>query len=171
MILNLGSGATRLEGCVNVDLLEGSDVVLDILQLGTRFEKNSVERVFLFHTIEHIPESKHHTLVSQIWDVLVPGGKFVCSYPEFKICAKHYIDNYKGLREFWKATIYGRQAHPGDFHVTLMDTPFFVDYLRQEGFVDITFCPERQESYNTVVKAYKGKRLRTKEEIYREQLF
>lgn len=170
-ILNLGCGTNKIKGCVNVDKLEGSDVVLDILDLKTKFEDESADKIYLFHVIEHIPEYKHHSLISQIWNVLKPEGKLVIAYPEFVKCAKNYIENYKGARDFWKATIFGRQLHPGDFHVSLMDTTFFKDFLEQEGFKIFWIGSELGEDYNTVIKCEKAKRPITKEELYKKVLF
>jgi hypothetical protein len=60
------------------------------------------------------------------------------------------------MREFWEATIYGRQSQPADFHVSLMYTPEFIDLLQSSGFKDISYAPEDGEEWNTIVLAHRG---------------
>lgn len=172
-ILNLGCGVNKIDGCVNVDKLPDAkaDVEADILELSKHFENESVDTIYLFHVIEHIPDRKHHTLISQIWDVLKPGGRFIVSYPEFKTIAQYYAENKWGMRDFWRMALYGRQDHEWDYHVALMDTPFFKTYLEEEGFVDFEVGCEYAETYNTVIKCAKGQRYLNKEQLYKKTLF
>lgn len=172
MKLNLGCGSNKITGAINVDLEPSCnpDVIANFI-VSIPFRDESIEKVFLFHTIEHIPEHKHHTIFSEIWRVLKMGGTLLVSYPEFIKCAKNFIDNYKGMRTFWKATIYGRQLYRSDFHVALMYTPEFTEYLEQEGFEILAVRPEAREDYNTVVMAKKiEKKFFGKEELQRRLL-
>lgn len=135
------------------------------------FNECTFEKIYLFHTIEHIPERKFHKVFSEIWRVLTFGGLVYISYPEFSRCAMNYISNYRGMREFWKATIYGRQLYPTDFHCTLMDTPFFTQYLTEEGFSIKASFPEPIENFNSVVVAAKGVKPLTFEAVVGQSLF
>lgn len=169
MTLNLACGTNRIKGCINVDKFTNADVKCDIANLP--FKDESVDCVYLFHAIEHFEELKQIDLLKHIWLKLKPDGKLVISYPEFIKCAENYINNYKGMRDFWRATIYGRQLHPGDYHFTLMDSRFFRDLLGQLGYKNITVMPEPMENYNTVVKCQKGSLPITQEQLYRNVIW
>ena len=155
---NLGCGSNKLPGCINVDINpeNNPDIVADFRQpFPSDFEP--ADRVFLFHTIEHI-EAKHHLSVYlQAHRLLKSGGLFVLSYPEFAICADRFIKNYKGQRDFYRATLYGRQLFPADYHVTPMDTQEVVASLLACGFTSIEVKQEPvPNEFNTIVKCVKG---------------
>jgi predicted SAM-dependent methyltransferase len=152
--LNLGCGSNKINGCVNIDAEANTspDLLLNFCTHSLPYHNHTVDVIYLFHTIEHIPEKHHPFLISECWRVLKPGGLFYVSYPEFTKCAQNYIDNKRGMREFWKATIYGRQLWPTDTHITLMDTTEFLGFLRDAGF-DAVAKPEPQEDYNTIIRA------------------
>lgn len=168
-ILNCGCGVHKLPDCINVDLQGKPDIRADILRLPIK--SDSVDKIYLFHTIEHIEKIKHFDLFFEFRRVLREGGEVIVSYPEFTICAKFFIDNYKGMREFWEKTIYGRQSTPDDFHVSLMYTPWFKNFLRDVGFDNIREFLEPGQECNTVVKCKKGEKPLTKVERYKRDFF
>lgn len=172
MKLNLGCGTSKLPGFVNcdADAALNPDVVVDLLK-PLPFENESVDLIVMAHAIEHISEWYQQTLLFEFNRVLKSGGELVLTYPEFKKCAQNYIDNFQGKRDFWKATIYGRQLTEWDKHVTLMDTDVFKETLREHGFVEIQSAPEKHEAYNTVLRAKKGTRLISYEEAVVQEFF
>lgn len=176
MKLNLGCGKTKLDGCINIDVEATCepDLVLDFVSSPLPYEDNSVERVYLFHVIEHIPEKRHHDILSEIRRVLSPEGIFYCAYPEFKICSQNYLSNYQGRKEFWKATIFGLQRYQSDFHVALMDSDVFRKTLELVGFEVIDISPESPailEGHNTVVKAKKAEPMLNYEDVIKKEIF
>lgn len=78
------------------------------------------------------------------------------SFPEFRIVAQYWIENYKGSREFWRDTIYGRQENIYDFHVVPMETEDVREKLIEAGFDKIEIAQEVPEQFNTIVKATRG---------------
>ena len=154
MKLNLGCGSEKLEGYINVDCNKelGPDLLCDFTKDGLPYANGSVEQVVLFHTIEHIQKSFHLQLLLEIRRVLCPDGTFLISYPEFTRCYENWRTNHRGKREFWEATIFGRQSSPSDYHVCIMDTPEFSYTLRSAGFRILHCIPEVSEPYNTVIK-------------------
>ncbi len=172
LTLNLACGDNKIPGCVNIDAFPGCkpDLVADITKK-LPYDDEVVDKIYLFHAIEHIPEALHEQVLTEFYRILKPGGILVMSYPEFRVCAHYWAINHRGLKDFWKATIYGRQAHPGDFHVTLMDTPAFVDRLKVYGFEVFETRAESGEEYNSVVKARKGRPLMTYEDVLRREIF
>jgi SAM-dependent methyltransferase len=168
LILNLGCGSNKIEGAVNVDIETSCkpDLIHNFTHVPLPYGEGSVDRVYLFHVIEHIPKKLHRFVLSEISRVLKPGGEFYVSYPEFIECAKRYIENTEAKRDFWEATLYGRQLYESDFHVALMFTPHFLESLREFGFSRVIAHPEPEE-YNTVVFAVRANgKVQTIEENY-----
>jgi hypothetical protein len=153
--LNLGCGYEKLNGYVNIDCNEAvaPDVVLDFTTESFPYANGSVQQVVMFHTIEHIQKKFHLGLLLEIRRVLQPEGTLLLSYPEFSKIAENWKTNYLGKREFWEATIYGRQSSPSDFHVSLMDSKQFSCVLISAGYHILHCIPEVDEPYNTVLKA------------------
>jgi hypothetical protein len=57
--LNLGSGAKRIEGFLNVDYSEECkpDVVMDLEEVPWQFEDNSVSHIVMSHVMEHLGQT------------------------------------------------------------------------------------------------------------------
>lgn len=170
--LNIGCGHNRIEGYINIDILNlpNVDQVLDIRHTLLPFGDNSIDEILLFHTIEHIEEKYHKDIFKEFHRVLEPEGSLFISYPEFKVCAQYYIDNHRGMADFWKATIYGLQRTHGDYHVSLMDTEALIELLQDCGFYEIAYMPEKHEEWNTVLCAQKKASLITPDEVYENNL-
>lgn len=173
MKLNIGCGETKLDGFINIDLEESvkPDLVLDLRKQPFPYEKDSVELIQCIHNLEHIELKYWPTILSEFFRVLKPEGKLYLAYPEFEICAKNFIENHLGMREFWRATLYGRQLYPGDYHVVPMRTAEVLTYLEEAGFHEFNYGPEPRELYNTFIIAHKGKLFDTKEDVLKRELF
>lgn len=159
LILNLGCGTTKIDGAVNVDVEPSTkpDIVCNFTEQPLPYGNDEVDKIYLFHTIEHIVKPKQARLLYEFNRVLKVGGELYISYPEFIECAKRFIDNTGGKREFWERTIYGRQLYPADYHVALMYTPYFIEFLREAGFTNVKATSEPvPNEYNTIVYATKG---------------
>jgi SAM-dependent methyltransferase len=160
-ILNLGCGTRPLKDTdsreyVNIDIIppppdcDATYIERNILTIPWP-DLGRFDRVLFFHCIEHIPEELHHKLLIGIRSQLKKDGELAIVYPEFTKCATNYIKNYKGMREFWKDTIYGRGLTEWDRHKTLMDTNFFKFVLRDCGLPSYKIYPERNDPWYTVV--------------------
>lgn len=79
MRINLGASQTKLDGFVNIDVVSGCDLQLDLDTQPFPFESDSVECVFSFHTIEHL--DNYLFALGEIWRVLKHGGRFLLSVP------------------------------------------------------------------------------------------
>lgn len=167
MILNIGCGTTKISGAWNIDSspLVGADEVVDIKKFPWALDSNHYEKIYFFHCIEHIEKRLWPAILHEMWRVLLPEGQLVISYPNAEIIFRHWLDNYQGKRNFWEKTIYGRQAYPGDYHVSAVYTPELLETLRDSGFKDGLSYPEPQQEFNTVIKCYKGLKLPTYEEL------
>ncbi len=75
--LNLGCGYALQSGYVNIDNRAevNPDLVCDVLE-GLPYDDNSVDEVRAFDFLEHIPIGQVVNVISEIWRVLKPGGRF-----------------------------------------------------------------------------------------------
>jgi predicted SAM-dependent methyltransferase len=155
--LNLGCGSNKIPGCVNIDIEESNnpDLVADFTK-ALPYDTSSVDAVYMFHVIEHVKKALHEAIFYEVARVLKPDCFFYLSYPEFLTCVKCYQENLYGKRDFWEATIYGRQLYPADTHVALMDTKYVTTKLTRVGFKDLVVASEPDEFWNTTIKAKKG---------------
>lgn len=171
-ILNIGCGNNKIKGCINSDMEVSlrPDVIFDV-KPSIPFKNESIDKIYFSHAIEHIEELHHEFILKEMYRVLVPGGKLFVSYPEFTKVAKNYIENHRGMQEFWKHTVYGLQRYKSDYHVALMDSRYFVPLLKEVDFENIICKPEPDENYNTFILATKGKPMMTYEEVLKEEVF
>lgn len=183
MKLNYGCGEKHFEGFINIDLVDCEidigednkfkvkpDLILDILKEDFPYKDNSVDAVYCLHNIEHIEMKKWGRLFEEFHRVLIPDGQLVLAYPEFEICAKYFLANYNGLKDFWRNTLYGRQLHKGDFHLSPCVSKDVVLRLQQYGFKDVIYGPEPAAEYYTILKCAKGK-LILREDIIGQEIF
>ena len=87
--LNLGSGGKKMEGAINVDsneLLE-PDLVADIRDIASHFGPESVDEIFLFHTLEHLSQKDGANLLQDCFNILNKGGVIVIECPDIMKCA------------------------------------------------------------------------------------
>lgn len=155
--LNLCCGKNKLPDCDNVDF--NGDFSPDLcFDIRSRFplESQTYDEVYLFHSIEHVEGKYHRAIFAEVHRVLKQGGVFYVSYPEFKHIAQFWIDNYKGMRDFWKDTIYGRQETLLDFHVYPMDSAEVMEQLREIGFIGIEYKTESPDVFNSIVRCNAG---------------
>lgn len=172
MKLNIGCGETKLEGFINIDMEPSAmpDLIVDIRTGKLPYEDNSVEEIYCIHNIEHIEYRLQRQVLTEMWRVLEKDGKLILAYPEFEKCAENFIKNYKGMKDFFRATLYGLQRYQGDYHVTPMVTSDLIDSLLSIGFTSIQHTPEIEEPYNTFLVCHKGIHM-DREVILNESVF
>lgn len=170
--LNLGSGDIKIEGVESHDINKDFNCEHSFdLKLGPwPLETDSYNEVYLFHCIEHIEKKHHKFILSEIHRILVPGGLFICSYPEFEIILQNWLENAGGQKGFWEANIYGLQRSPSDYHVAAMDSMEFKDLLFLIGFKDVRVAAEIANHHNTVVHCLKGEPMKSYENVVFEDV-
>lgn len=168
---NFGCGTNKIKGFINVDCNKDvkPDVVMD-LKKSLPIKDGVVDQIVLYHTIEHIAKCYHLSLLLEFWRILKPKGKLTISYPEFEKIAQNWINNFKGQREFWEATIYGRQTSSSDFHVSLMDSKEFAVVLRSLGFFGVRHFTET-EPFNSIISCVKGASKKDYSDVIKEEIF
>ena len=168
--LNLGCGSNKIPGYIGVDVEKSCkpDLLHDFIKEPLPFKPCSIDEVVMFHVIEHLPKHVHTQVLLEIFRVLKLGKKIYITYPNFWECATRWKENQGGQKDFWHATMFGRQLYPSDFHVSAMD-PDELDFkLREIGFTSVLSKPERDEPYNSITVAVRGPQLLMQN--YEEQL-
>lgn len=170
--LNLGCGDNKMDGYVNIDVEPNCkpDLLWDFVTKPLPYEDDIVDEVVLFHCIEHIRKFLHPRILTHIRRVLKPEGLLLVSYPEFERCVENWKSNYRGQKDFWEKTIFGRQLFPSDHHVCIMHTPDFTKLLRSQGFTKILVRPEVEEPHNTIVKSIKNSLFTTYEKLIEQDM-
>lgn len=170
--LNLACGSSKIDGYINIDVEPSCkpDLVRDFVKDGLPYKDNTVAEVLLFHAIEHIQKRLHKQILGEIFRVLRPGGRFLISYPEFLKCVDNWKKNYRGMKDFWEATIHGRQLYPSDYHICIMHTDDFKLVLKECGFGNIEIKPEPSEPFNTMICAVKGTKFIPYEEMLKQDM-
>ena len=95
--LNLGASSTYIPGFVNIDISPKADIVLDLGKDRLPFADNSVEVVFSYHTLEHIPD--YLFALSEIFRVLKHGGRLLVGVPyvtltEYNLVNPYHLHNF-----------------------------------------------------------------------------
>jgi predicted SAM-dependent methyltransferase len=93
MKLNIGSHNVRVDGFLNVDILDlpGVDIVCDITKIPwtvkgvapqEKFEDDSVDEILMVEVLEHISFHDTAKVLAEIYRVLKPGGKLHIQLPD-----------------------------------------------------------------------------------------
>jgi predicted SAM-dependent methyltransferase len=154
--LNIGCGINKLVDFINIDC--DSDLNPDLVHKLPKplpYEGNSCDLIVMYHTIEHIEKRYHTYILLELWRLIKPDGLIIITYPNFLRCVEHWKNNHKGMRVFWEAAIYGRQASSSDYHVCIMDDEEFSRTVVNCGFEIIKIVPEEDQPFNTIMKLKK----------------
>jgi predicted SAM-dependent methyltransferase len=139
--LHLGSGANRLPGQVNIDLLGmGSDLAWD-LRRRLPFPDACAQAAWLEHVIQEFPLADALALLEECHRVLRPGGTIRVGVPDLG----RYIRSYTGDRELIEQVHPNRPtsllavAEVAQFHGnrSAYDAETLVMLLEGAGFVDV----------------------------------
>ena len=170
--VNLGCGVSKWPNFINVDVDRNlnPDVICDIRFHKLPIEAGTITEVWCCHTLEHIQKNYWPSIFFEVNRVLVNGGLFYLTYPEFTKCYEFWLSNHLGKRDYWEACIYGRQASFADFHVSICHTPTLKLVLKDFGFGEIQSCTELEPQY-TALKGIKMNNTITPEDKLRESIF
>lgn len=171
--LNIGCGMNKIPGYINIDANGdlNPDLTLDIRK-GLPYQDNSVSEIVMYHTIEHIAKPFHRPLLEMLFRIIKLDGWLYLAYPEFEKIARNWLENTKSTREWWEATIYGRQLDDWDTHRAAMNSRELKITLESIGFVNVEYRPEPEPNeFNTVIRGQKGQTHPTYEDILRDTVW
>lgn len=125
--INLGSGRTIKKGFLNIDLLPGADLTLD-LRNPLPFESNSCELIFSEHFFEHVQYPGPVTsLFKECHRILKPGGILKFSVPDTEWPLKAYATGPDA--DYFRACL-EHNWHPSDCQTMIEHINF---HFRQNG--------------------------------------
>lgn len=143
--LEIGSGPSRRNGWITLDLCRKCDVYWD-LSRGIPFPDNSFSLIYSSHVLEHFPYKDLKVLLNEIYRVLKPGGVMSTCVPDASI----YIDMYNKKRidselylEYKPAYISERPMDALNYlfymagqHKHMFDIDNMLYYLSEAGFIN-----------------------------------
>ncbi len=91
LFLNIGCGARKLPGFINIDREPGADLELDVT-LGLPFPNSTVQGIFSEHFIEHLTRPQAIAFLRECRRVLCPGGVVRVATPDLE----QVIGDYQG---------------------------------------------------------------------------
>jgi SAM-dependent methyltransferase len=106
--VNIGAGQTRIPGFINVDISNKADISLDVGKDPLPFADSSVDVIFSYHTLEHIPD--YLFALSEIHRVLKHGGRFLVGLPYVTLTKYHLVNPYH-LHNFNEYSFYFFDVH------------------------------------------------------------
>lgn len=132
--LNIGAGATVIEGYTAIDRKLGTEA------FPLAYPDNSVGDIRASHILEHLSWRDVPAALEEWKRVLKPGGRLRVAVPDVeKLLAARTTD------KLWAYKLMGGQIDENDFHKSAFDEPRLIAYLRQAGLTNIN----RWESPNT----------------------
>jgi SAM-dependent methyltransferase len=90
--LNIGAGVTYIPGFINIDFDQKADISIDLGKDKLPFETSSIDLIFSYHTLEHIPD--YLFALSEIYRVLKPGGIFLLGVPYVTLTKYNLVNPY-----------------------------------------------------------------------------
>lgn len=129
--LNLGCGATRIEGFRNLDIKEGF-----IAYPLHGYASGTVDEVRASHVLEHFPRHEVGAVVKEWTRVLKPGGKLKIAVPDFDYIIKAYSNGHRD-DPLLEAYLFGGQVDADDYHKAFFNEDKLSQLLIQAGLVDV----------------------------------
>lgn len=157
MKLHLGCGKKYLDGYKHIDLIKDThiDFVCDISDMKEIIEDNSVEEIYVSHTLEHFFRKNIFDILLEWRRILKNDGILRIAVPDFNACIEYYKEN--GNLEDIIGLLYGGERNEYDFHRLIFDERILSIFLKETGFKDIkkydtfSFLPNNFDDYS---KAY-----------------
>ena len=97
---------------INIDARKGEnvDLVCDITRLP--FEEDSVDEIYMCHSLEHIEMNKISWYIEYLYKLLKRGGEMYISVPNFEALSSMYLAKKCRLLDIIRA-VHGSQEYPG----------------------------------------------------------
>lgn len=147
--LNLGCGNNLIPGFTNIDKYDTeADVLLDMCELESMFNENTVDEIVIYQALEHIPWHKTVPTLQSCYKVLKPDGKIIIEVPDIEVVAQWIIsegwsqkaqDNiYGGYHRPWDTGRYpDYDFHAGSIHYQCFTFQRLLQDLESVGFRDV----------------------------------
>lgn len=148
--IDIGAGNNPRPGYKTVDLYTHADIKDDITRL-ENFADGSVAEAVCFHLLEHLPDKDVKVAINQVYRVLTKGGRWTIEVPDLVWVLEDFIKTPEGSPDKWKwklHTIFGHQAHEGEYHKTGFSLERLRTMLLDAGFVVESITSSFSKAYN-----------------------
>ncbi len=165
--LNMGSGGKVRVGYIGIDANpgEGVDIQIKVEDIENYFGKNSVDKIYSRHMLEHLSRKKAPLVIRSWVNILKIGGEIELNFPDLDRYVKFYYKNKKKIPvEEFARWIYGNQKDKYDFHKAGFNGEYIASILKRAGMKILSvepakvgngLPPENKAMIGTVVKALK----------------
>ena len=92
--LNLGCGNEYKDGWVNIDVDKSvrTDICCDFMNLKKYFKPNSVDLIYMIHSISYLNLWESLLFFEDALDLLKKGGRLELEFPDIKKCSKIIVE-------------------------------------------------------------------------------
>lgn len=135
--LDIGSGEQPLKGCQGVDPYIDAPNITKAPMWDLPYEDGVIAYIYSSHALEHVGLADVVPTLSEWGRVLADDGYIELRVPNLVWCVQHWLqhqDNGWSL-----ATIYGHQAHGGEYHKTGFTRRLMEGYIAEAGLVCYEF--------------------------------
>jgi predicted SAM-dependent methyltransferase len=139
--LNLGCGAYKMKGFINVDQLEkvNPDLVCDATELP--YENETISEIYCGHLLEHMTLENGEKALGYWKKLLIPGGKITITVPDFDVLVTEYVDwpttdKLKKLNDLYIYS-YCQDSH----HKYCYSADLLKEVMGKAGFTDLKRLP------------------------------
>jgi len=134
MKLHLGCGEKRIEGFINIDILQHKnvDVIDDVSKLKS-IENESVDLIYACHVLEHFKRNEYMEVLKRWLELLRPEGILRLSVPDLEKVAHLYVEGKYDLTTLL-GLLYGGQTYLYNFHYMGFDFKSLQTDLKTLGF-------------------------------------
>ena len=142
--VNIGCGEQPLDGYVNVDHRELSDVDVVADARKIPFARGAAKEIAAFHLVEHFRETELRQVVLPHWrEILGEGGRLRIVCPNWEAMIRDAAAGRISLGDLRTVT-FGLQDYDGDDHLAMYGPDQLCALLAEEGFSEIEVVePER----------------------------
>ena len=88
--INIDAGLATIPDFVNIDIAGKGEMTLDIGKEKLPFDDNSVDLIFSYHALEHVPD--YLFAMSEIHRVLKHGGRLLVGLPYVTVTQYHLVN-------------------------------------------------------------------------------
>jgi len=141
LCLNLGSGATTIGSCLNLDVrpLPNVDFVVNLEEAKLPFPDGFFKEIHAIDVIEHVSYRRVKQLLAEIARVTACGGILHVRVPDMELIAKYLLEGkFPGIHGDWFETmswyIYGEQDYPENTHKSAFTKEALRQLLEGAGF-------------------------------------
>lgn len=146
--LNLGAGASPMDGYGNIDLKNGTQA------FPLNCADSSVEEIRASHLLEHFPHGETLPVLREWVRVLKPGGRLKIAVPDFDVIVARYSNGHRH-DPMIEAYLFGGQVDANDYHKAFFNKDKLTKLMESAGLgnierwqSDIEDCASLQVSLN-----------------------